>query len=208
MRPANIWFKYESFFLWKKNSVKKWPWRNIFHIWRTTFIWRLYCSTYLKRLRWRARIVGSFLTLILLWASWKQLHLIKIWIRIVLIILIIIQLSNIARQQWQHCEHLVRAASVALELVVRAQGLRRREVPIEKVVKMWMSRRSETWGRRWRRCSGRRRCSSRKIPRLSTSLSHNSGTGSHSWGFPVFNQLSLQREVYVKHSVLPLLGYS
>ena len=60
---------------------------------------------------------------------------IKIWIRIVLIILIIIHLSNIDRQQWQHCEHLVRAASVALELVVRAQGLRWREVPkIEKAV--------------------------------------------------------------------------
>ena len=172
-----------------------------------TFIWRLYCSTYLKRLRWRARIVGSFLTLILLWASWKQLHLIKIWIRIVLIILIIIQLSNIARQQWQHCEHLVRAASVALELVVRAQGLRRREVPkIEKAVTKWMSRRSETWGRRWRRCSGRRRCSSRKILRLSTSPSRNSGIGSHSWGFPAFNQF--QRKVNVKHSVPPILGYS
>jgi len=33
---------------------------------------------------------------------------------------------------------LVRAASVALELVVRAQGLRRREVPIEKVVTKWL----------------------------------------------------------------------
>ena len=47
---------------------------------------------------------------------------IKIGIRIVLIILIIIQLSNIVNRQ--QCEHLVRAASVALELVVRAQGLR------------------------------------------------------------------------------------
>ena len=65
---------------------------------------------------------------------------IKIGIRIVLIILIIIQLSNIVnRQQWQHCEHLVRAASVALELVVRAQGLRRGEVPkIEKAVTKWI----------------------------------------------------------------------
>ena len=62
---------------------------------------------------------------------------IKIGIRIVLIILIIIQLSNIVNRQ--QCEHLVRAASVALELVVRAQGLRRGEVPkIEKAVMKWI----------------------------------------------------------------------